>query len=134
MGMDFSPLPNCGEAWVLSGVEGNPSIVSNGYLAGNELNELLEVYMYDLVGDEVYEQFGNEFPVLIKLIDANDWFRFRFIPMMNWPPNARSVEEKQKCGMYWEQMRMHRLISGFNQKLNQQSYLKHLENKASQIS
>ncbi len=41
-GLDFSPLPNCGEAWLLSGVEGSPSVVANGYLAGNELNELLE--------------------------------------------------------------------------------------------
>ena len=80
MGLDFSPLPNCGEAWMLSGVAGNPSVVSNGFLAGNELNELLEVYMYDLVGDEVYEKFGNEFPVLIKLIDANDWLSIQVHP------------------------------------------------------
>ena len=45
---------------------------SNGYLAGNTLEELLEVYMGDLAGDEVYENFGNEFPLLIKFIDAND--------------------------------------------------------------
>ena len=72
LGMDFGKLPNCGEVWVVSGVEGNPTLVKNGFLAGNELNELVSVYMGDLVGDEVYEKYGDEFPLLIKYIDAND--------------------------------------------------------------
>jgi len=45
---DYGNLPNCGESWELSGVEGNISIVSNGYLAGNTLEELVEIYMGDL--------------------------------------------------------------------------------------
>ena len=43
-----------GESWELSGVEGNLSVVSNGKLAGNNIEELIEVYMGDLVGDSVY--------------------------------------------------------------------------------
>ncbi|HPF53005.1 MAG TPA: mannose-6-phosphate isomerase, partial [Draconibacterium sp.] len=69
---DFGSLANCGESWELSGVEGNISVVSNGFLAGNDLNELIEIYMGDLVGDKVFEKFGVEFPLLIKFIDAND--------------------------------------------------------------
>jgi len=41
LGMNYSPLPNCGEVWVLSGIEGNTSEVANGFLKGNELNELI---------------------------------------------------------------------------------------------
>ena len=62
----------CGESWEISGVKDNVSVVCNGFLAGNDLSELLEVYMGDLVGDSVYEKFGNDFPLLIKFIDAND--------------------------------------------------------------
>ena len=69
LGLDYSPLPNCGELWALSGIDENPSIVTNGFLEENELNELVEVYMRDLVGDKVFEKYGNEFPVLIKFID-----------------------------------------------------------------
>ena len=29
LGFDYSPLPNCGELWALSGVEGNESVVAN---------------------------------------------------------------------------------------------------------
>lgn len=129
MSMDFSPLPNCGEAWVLSGVDGNPSIVSNGYLAGNELNELLEVYMYDLVGDEVYEQFGNEFPVLIKLIDANDWLSIQVHPDDELAAKRKIGRGKTEMWYVLEADKDARLISGFSQKLNKQEYLKHLENK-----
>jgi len=59
-----------GESWELSGVEGDLSVVANGYLAGNDIEELVEVYMGDLVGDSVYEKFGVEFPLLVKFIDA----------------------------------------------------------------
>ena len=51
LNMDYGLLPNCGEAWLASGVEGNPTLVSNGYLASNNLNELVEVFMGDLVGE-----------------------------------------------------------------------------------
>lgn len=51
-----------GESWEISGVEGNISIVANGFLEGNELNELIEVYMGDLVGDRIFDKFGTQFP------------------------------------------------------------------------
>lgn len=77
---DFSPLPNCGEAWLISGIEGYNSIVSNGFLADNELNELVEIYMDELVGETVFEKFGNEFPLLVKLLDANEWLSIQVHP------------------------------------------------------
>jgi mannose-6-phosphate isomerase len=129
MGLDYSPLPNCGEAWMLSGVEGNPSVVTNGYLAGNELNELLEVYMYDLVGDEIYEKFGNEFPVLIKLIDANDWLSIQVHPDDELAAKRRIGRGKTEMWYVLGADENAQLISGFNQELNQQTYLKHLEGK-----
>ena len=61
-----------GEIWTISGYEDNETIVANGYLADNSLNELVEVYMGELVGDKVYECFGNQFPLLIKLIGASE--------------------------------------------------------------
>ena len=42
---NFSPLPNCGESWELSGVEGNISVVNNGFLKGNNLEEIAEIYI-----------------------------------------------------------------------------------------
>jgi mannose-6-phosphate isomerase len=130
MGLDFSPLENCGEAWLLSGVAGNPSVVTNGFLAGNELNELLEVYMYDLVGDEVYDKYGNEFPVLIKLIDASDWLSIQVHPDDELAARRRIGRGKTEMWYVLGADEGAQLISGFNRKMNQQTYLRHLENKS----
>ncbi len=59
-----------GESWELSAYVGDESVVCNGYLAGNTLTELVEVYMGDLVGEGVYKQYGLNFPLLFKIIDA----------------------------------------------------------------
>jgi mannose-6-phosphate isomerase len=61
-----------GESWEVSGVEGDISVIVNGFLEGNNLQEAVEVYMGELVGDKVFARFGEEFPLLIKYIDAQD--------------------------------------------------------------
>ncbi len=77
---NFSPLANCGELWALSGVEGDVSIVENGFLEGSDLNDLIEIYMDELVGDSVYQNFGNEFPVLIKFLNSDDYLSVQVHP------------------------------------------------------
>ena len=59
-----------GERWELSGVMDNESIVAEGVDAGMMLPELLKRDGAKLVGAANYERFGNEFPLLIKFIDA----------------------------------------------------------------
>ena len=63
---------NVGEAWVISDIEKYPTEVSNGPHTGDSLQDLLEVYMDELVGNKVYERFGNQFPLLMKFIDSED--------------------------------------------------------------
>ena len=61
-----------GESWILSDMGAEESIVNEGFLAGNTLEEVLETYLGDLVGDDVYDHYRNQFPLLIKLLDIND--------------------------------------------------------------
>lgn len=66
-------MDHCGESWEISAIEDNVSVVANGFFADeNDLNELIEIYMGDLLGDQVYDQYGLGFPLLIKYIDATD--------------------------------------------------------------
>ncbi len=58
------------ESWQVSGVKGDVSVVAGGMLKGNNLQELIEVYMGDLVGDPIFAKYGEEFPILVKRIDA----------------------------------------------------------------
>lgn len=60
-----------GESWEVSGVPGNESVVSDGELAGKTLNEVVALMKEQLLGEDNYKRFGNEFPLLIKFIDAN---------------------------------------------------------------
>ena len=69
---EISPANCCGESWEVSGLVGDESMISNGFLAENNLNELLEIYMTELVGEKNYEKYGLGFPLLIKFIDAQD--------------------------------------------------------------
>ena len=64
-------MEQVGESWEVSGVKDNESIVANGQYEGMKLNDLVALLRGDLVGKENYERFGNEFPLLIKFIDAS---------------------------------------------------------------
>ncbi len=61
---------NVGESWEISGVPGNETVVSDGEYVGKNLNELVAELKGKLVGEDNYKRFGNEFPLLIKFIDA----------------------------------------------------------------
>ena len=129
LNMDFGKLSNCGEAWVVSGVEGNPTLVKNGFLAGNELNELVSVYMGDLVGDDVYDKFGDEFPLLIKYIDANDWLSIQVHPDDELAARRKIGRGKTEMWYILEAEKKSELISGFSKKVNRESYQKYLNEK-----
>jgi mannose-6-phosphate isomerase len=66
----FPAAGKIGESWELSAVQRSLSVVTNGFLKGNTIEELTEVYLGELVGEKNYDRFGIEFPVLVKLIDA----------------------------------------------------------------
>ena len=59
-----------GESWELSGVRGSESRVASGPDCGKTLSELLAREGATLLGKANYTRFGNEFPLLIKFIDA----------------------------------------------------------------
>ena len=61
-----------GESWELSAVKGDESVVANGFLKRNNIEEIIEVYMGNLIGDKVYEKYGLTFPLLIKSLDCHD--------------------------------------------------------------
>lgn len=130
LGLDYGNLPNCGEVWVISGEQDNPSTVENGYLAGNELNELVEVFMGDLVGDKIYENFGNVFPLLIKFIDSNDWLSIQVHPDDKLARQRGFENGKTEMWYVLGADENAQLISGFNKEINKETYLEQIENNA----
>ncbi len=124
---DVGDLPNCGEAWVLSGVKGEQSVVTNGFLAGNELNELVEIYMGDLVGEKNFEHFGDQFPILVKILDANDWLSVQVHPDDELAKKRGLGNEKNEMWYIMDAEKDAELICGFKKELNKNEYLKYFE-------
>jgi mannose-6-phosphate isomerase len=127
LGLDFSPLQNCGEAWVLSGVEGSETKVANGFLKGNTVNELVEVFMDDLVGEKAFSTSETEFPILVKFIDSND-----YLSVQVHPDDALAARRKLGRGKseMWYILKADEgaeLISGFKGKADKNMYLESLE-------
>ena len=120
---DFGNLPNCGESWELSGLDGNVSIVSNGFLAGNTIEELIEVYMGDLVGDQLFDTFGTEFPLLIKFIDANDDLSIQVHPDNEMAAERHNSNGKTEMWYVIQADKGSKLQLGFNQEVDQKKYL-----------
>jgi mannose-6-phosphate isomerase len=129
LGLDFSPLPNCGEAWALSGVPDCQTVISNGFLEGNELNEILEIYMDELAGEKVYARFTNEFPILVKLIDANDWLSIQVHPDDALAASRNVGSGKTEMWYVLDADRGAELITGFNRKMDAAAYLESLSHK-----
>ena len=127
---DFGDLMNCGEVWLLSGLEGQNSIVCNGDFAGDELNDLIETFMGDLVGEDVFNKYGERFPLLIKIIDPLDNLSIQVHP---------DDELAQKIGLYngktemWYVMNAEKgakLVSGFNRDVTPKEFEEAVANKS----
>ena len=126
LGKDFSPLPNCGETWEISGVKGNESIVADGSLAGKSLPDLIDEYKEKLVGGSVYKKFGNEFPLLIKFIDANDDLSIQVHPDDALAKKRHNSFGKTEMWYIFQADKGATLNSGFSKKVDKETYLKHL--------
>ncbi len=129
LGKDTGNLKKTGESWEISGVQEEISVVRNGFLAGNDLQELIEVYMGDLVGDKVYEKYGIEFPILVKFIDADD-----ILSVQVHPDDALAKKRHNAYGKaeMWYVMQAEpgaEIIVGFNRDVTREEYVRHLENK-----
>ena len=128
LGKDFGNLPNCGESWELSAVEGNVSVVNNGFLKGNSLDELIEVYMGDLVGEKVYQKYGIEFPLLFKFIDANDDLSVQVHPNDELSKKRHNAYGKTEMWYVIHTGEGALINSGFNRQLTREQYLEFVEN------
>src|SRR5260221_3761477 len=120
---DFGLLPNCGETWEISGVKSDVSIVADGELKGKSLAELLEKYQGELVGKEVYQHFGNTFPLLVKFIDANDDLSIQVHPNDELAKKRHNSFGKTEMWYVVEADPGATLIAGFNKELSEQEYL-----------
>lgn len=118
-----------GEVWLLSGVEGDETYVCDGPLAENSLNELVEIFMSDLVGESVYEKYGDEFPILVKMLDANDYLSIQVHPNDELAQARLLSQGKTEMWYVLEAESNAELITGFKTKIEKTQFVDLLANK-----
>ena len=128
LGKDFSPLKNCGETWEISGVLGNLSKVSEGPLKGSTLPELIDEFGSELVGKKVLEKYGNEFPLLVKFIDAAQDLSIQVHPDDKLAKTRHNSLGKTEMWYIFQADEGAKLISGFSKDTNKEEYVEFLEN------
>ena len=117
-----------GESWELSGVSGNVSVVCNGSLVGKTLNELISEYGATLLGNQVLHRFGQEFPVLIKFIDAKQDLSIQLHPNDELAKKRHDSFGKTEMWYIMDADPGAKLIVGFNKTVDKEEYTASVEN------
>jgi mannose-6-phosphate isomerase len=111
-----------GESWEISAVADNQSVISNGFLAGNNLEEVIEVYMGDITGDPVFEKFGNEFPLLIKFIEACEDLSIQVHPDNKLARERHQAYGKTEMWYILESEKGAKIYTGFREGVTKEMY------------
>ncbi len=118
-----------GESWEISGVQGNVSIVAKGPEKGLKLTELISRYKGELVGEKIYSKFGNEFPLLIKFIDAKTDLSVQLHPNDELARQRHNSFGKTEMWYVMQADEGSKINIGFKKDLDKREYLDHLENE-----
>ncbi|NVK52599.1 MAG: class I mannose-6-phosphate isomerase [Flavobacteriaceae bacterium] len=121
---------NIGESWEISDVENDTSIVCNGNLKDRNLKELISEFKGDLVGEKIYQQFGEKFPLLIKFIDAKEALSIQLHPNNELAQQRHNSFGKTEMWYVMQADEKANLIVGFKKDSNQKEYLANLERKS----
>ena len=113
-----------GESWEISGVKDNETVVSCGPCCGKKLNELVAEMKADLVGKDNYERFGDEFPLLIKFIDARQDLSIQVHPTDEIAHRQGKPRGKTEMWYIMESAPDAKLYSGLKQQITPEEYKK----------
>jgi len=118
-----------GESWEVSTVPDNISVVANGILKGSNLQDLINQYKADFVGEKVFLQYGTDFPLLIKFIDAKTDLSVQLHPNDTLAQERHHSFGKEEMWYIMQAEENSRLLFGFNQEVSKEKYLEHLNNQ-----
>lgn len=121
-------IPAVGESWELSGVAGNESVVAGGVDKGFTLPQMVAKYRGELVGEGNYRRFGEQFPLLIKFIDARQDLSIQVHPGDELAHKRHKSMGKTEMWYVVSADKGAKLRAGFAQKITPQQYKEHVDN------
>ncbi|MEE1309130.1 MAG: type I phosphomannose isomerase catalytic subunit [Bacteroidaceae bacterium] len=118
----FKPTLWGSETWVVSSVKGSESMAINGIDKGQTLPEIVARYGAEFLGKKNYEKFGNDFPLLIKFIDARQDLSIQVHPDDELSAQRHGKMGKNEMWYVVDADRGSQLIAGFTQKIETSEY------------
>lgn len=115
-------IESVGESWELSGLEGNESVVANGPEKGCTIVEMIRHYRGELMGEENYANFGENFPLLIKFIDAKQDLSVQVHPDDDMAKLRHGSLGKTEMWYVIDTEKGAKITSGFSQAITKKEY------------
>ncbi|MGL5786562.1 MAG: type I phosphomannose isomerase catalytic subunit [Bacteroidales bacterium] len=119
---------NIGESWEVSQVKGDVSVVSNGADKGQNLEELIMKNKGLLLGEKVYRRFGDNFPLLVKFIDARDNLSIQVHPDDELAKKRHNSFGKTEMWYVMDAEKDARILCGFSKQIDADEYVSRVNN------
>lgn len=116
-----------GESWEISTVKGDISTVGNGKFKNMSLQDLINAYPEELLGQSVVKRFGKEFPILIKFIDAKQDLSIQLHPNDSLAKERHDSFGKTEMWYIMDADEDANLIVGFNRNVTKSEYSESLK-------
>ena len=119
---------NVGESWEISGLKGHENIVAGGEYDGLSLRQLIKRFKAQVVGRRVYSKFRNEFPLLVKFIDACKDLSVQVHPNEDLARRRHHCSGKAEMWYIIHSEPLASIFAGMNQTITPKEYLQHMNN------
>lgn len=120
---------NTGESWELSMVDGDLSVVENGFYKNDTIQFLIENYPNEVLGESILNKFGTQFPLLFKFLDAKSDLSIQLHPNDDLAKKRHNSFGKTEMWYIMQADQDARIILGFKENSSAEEYLSHLKNK-----
>ncbi|MCH5238894.1 MAG: class I mannose-6-phosphate isomerase [Muribaculaceae bacterium] len=116
-----------GESWEISAVPGHVSVVEEGLYKGMSLNDLIDEFGSQLLGESVTKKYGKNFPLLIKFIDAADNLSVQVHPDDQLARKRHNSLGKTEMWYIIDAEPDAKIFSGLNREITPEEYKKRVE-------
>lgn len=120
-----SDAENCAEAWMLSCFDGHESVCSSGEFKGKTIKEIASLIGNDFLGTKAKNY--NDFPLLIKFIDAADDLSVQVHPGDDYAKKYNGGFGKTECWYIMDCEPGAKIIYGFNDKYSTDDFARAIE-------
>lgn len=128
LGMKLPENKKIGESWEISAHPNGMSVIENGSLAGRTLQEVYDEYKGALVGEKIYKEYGQTFPLLIKYLDVNDRLSIQVHPNDEVALKKHNELGKSESWYIMEASDDALLIMGMKEGITKEKFLEKAEN------